>query len=158
MLRQACAKRPRHCASPFLTTKMAPWTSETFLCWPKIRLSVPIFAVSVALGANFKSNCAQLNKIDVCWTHFCPHDAQWGQFSLRFGSSEPRILQYLTAFFKVFLDFSDSLPRCFPSSPWVTKVTQDHSKMPPRASQHEYLVYVVSKQINIYILYYTFYI
>ena len=74
-LRQACAKRPRHCASPFLTTKMAPWTSKTFLCWPKIRLSVPIFAVSVALGATFERNCAQLNKNDVCWTHFCRHDA-----------------------------------------------------------------------------------
>ena len=83
---------------------MTIWTSITFLCLPQIRLSAPIFTLLDVLGVIFGCSCAQFNKNEVYWIHFCRQDALRRQFLVGFRTSEPRILQYLTALLR-FLHF-----------------------------------------------------
>ena len=77
-----------------------------------------------------------LGDISACFrAEFWSQDALYVGFLVKCRPSEPRFLQYLTVFLRVFRFFENSLARCFPSAFEAPKVIQEHSKILPKGSQ-----------------------
>ena len=69
------------------------------------------------------------------WIETWSQDALYVGFLVEFRASEPRFLQYLIVFLRVFRFCENSLARGFPSAFGTPKVLQERSKILARGSQ-----------------------